>query len=245
MPKKDKKNKAKKEGQKQESQPNEVLQPVPTITPESGTPKTAHPDDTAPEPTIWQRNIKSFEDNWKVWTKDAAAYNEPIMVKEAYRTTDGSVFFEYADFGRLPVARSVRIQLALLKTRFAVTESYVEELQKDVTAAIAAKNSNKVLELNKEFFDRNKLAPDVATMCDLAALFFIRHDENPYIFCPLLHGKKVKQALENYHLQAFFLGACYRVLGQVSPQQLQVWNIGSETAFHDYLEGKVPMRKTK
>ena len=245
MPKKDKKNKAKKEGQKQECRPNEVLQPVPTITPESGTPKTAPPTDAAPEPTIWQRNIKTFEDNWKVWTKDAAAYNEPIMVKEAYRTTDGSVFFEYADFGRLPVARSVRIQLALLKTRFAVTETYVEDLQKDVTAAIAAKNSNKVLELNKEFFDRNKLAPDVATMCDLAALFFIRHDENPYIFCPLLHGKKVKQALENYHLQAFFLGACYRVLGQVSPQQLQTWNIGSETAFQDYLEGKIPMRKTK
>jgi hypothetical protein len=245
MPKKDKKNKAKREGQKQEYQPASQLPPVPTITPESGTPKTVPPTDAAPEPTIWQRNIQSFEDNWKVWTKDAAAYNEPIMVREAYRTTDGSVFFEYADFGRLPVARSVRIQLALLKTRFAVTETYVEDLQKDVTAAIAAKNSNKVLELNKEFFDRNKLAPDVATMCDLAALFFIRHDENPYIFCPLLHGKKVKQALENYHLQAFFLGACYRVLGQVSPQQLQVWNIGSETAFQDYLEGKVPMRKTK
>jgi hypothetical protein len=239
MPKKDKKNKAKKEGQKQEYQPAE------TLPPENGTPQTLPPTDAAPEPTIWQRNTQSFEENWKVWTKDAAAYNEPIMVREAYRTTDGSVFFEYADFGRLPVARSVRIQLALLKTRFAITETYVEELQKDVTAAIAAKDSTKVLALNKEFFDRNKLAPDVATMCDLAALFFIRHDENPYIFCPLLHGKKVKQALENYHLQAFFLGACYRVLGQVSPQQLQVWNIGSETAFQDYLEGKVPMRKTK
>lgn len=244
MSKKEKKNKDKRDKNAQ----SETVQPrITNEQPHATTPQPSltPPTDAAPEITIWQRNIKSFEDNWKVWTKDAAAYNEPIMVKEAYRTTDGSVFFEYADFGRLPVARSVRIQLALLKTRFAVTETYVEELQKDVTAAIAGKDNAKVLALNKEFFDRNRLAPDVATMCDLAALFFIRHDENPYIFCPLLHGKKVRQALENYHLQAFFLGACYRVLGQVSPQQLQVWNIGSETAFQDYLEGKVPTRKTK
>jgi len=221
----------------------EIATPAISIAETVAPPAPQNVPPPAPEVDIWTKNIAQFEKHWDIWTKEAKAQGEPIMVREAYRTTNGAVYFEYVDIGRLPVIRSLEINKALLKLKFAVTEEYIQKLEKEVQAAVAAEDHTRVLALNKEFFDRNKLAPEIPTMLELAAFFFIRHDENPYIFNPIIHGQKVRAAQTDFHLQSFFLDACWQILNQTAKPYLQLWKIGSEAAFQDYLQGKRPTRK--
>lgn len=186
---------------------------------------------------VWAENIAAFEANWKLWTQQQQAHRKPLMVKEAYRTVDGAVYFEYADIGDIPVIRSQKAAEALLKLSYAVTPQYVEQLQKQIAKAVENKDTDKVLQLNTDFFNRYKIAPEIPTMVDLAALFFIRHDENPYSFNPIIHGQKLKAANTNYDLQAFFLDASWLLMQMQVPQLLKLWKIGNSKDFQDYLQG--------
>jgi hypothetical protein len=196
----------------------------------------------APEIDIWQKNINEFEQGWQLWTKEAKAEAQPVMVREAYRTRNGAVYFEYADLGRIPVVRSLELNKLLLKLRFCITPDYIAQLKNEILKAIGDGDEKRVLALNKDFFDRADVAPEMPTMAELAALFFIRHDENPYTFNPIIHAQKLKAAQTDYNLQAFFLHASWDVMQQTDKDLLQIWQIGSEDAFRDYLQGKIPTR---
>lgn len=198
----------------------------------------------APEIDIWQKNINDFEQGWQLWTKEAKAEAQPVMVREAYRTRNGAVYFEYADLGRIPVVRSLELNKLLLKLRFCITPDYITQLKNELLKAVADKDEKRVLALNKDFFDRAEVAPEIPTMAELAALFFIRHDENPYTFNPIIHAQKLKAAQTDYNLQAFFLHASWDIMQQTDKDLLQTWKIGSSDAFRDYLQGKIPTRAT-
>jgi len=209
-----------------------IAPPTPTQAPQT------------PELDIWQKNINQFTKDWDFYTKEARAVSKPVQVSEAYRTRNGDVYFQYADLGRIPVARSLELNKQLLKLRFCITPEYMRDLETQATEAIAAGNTAKAMQLFKELFDRNKVAPEVPTMLELAVLFFVRHDENPYIHNPITHQQKIKAAEKDYNLQAFFLDASWQIMQQTDKALLQIWKIGNETAFRDYLQGKVPTRKT-
>lgn len=214
---------------------------VQTPAPEPIAPPT--PTQT-PEIDIWQKNINAFEKSWELWTKEARATSQPVMVREAYRTTNGAVYFEYADLGRIPVVRSLELNKLLLKLRFCITPEYVAQLKADVLKASDAGDTANLLRLNKDFFDRADVAPEMPTMAELAAIFFIRHDENPYTFNPIIHSQKIKATQTDYNLQAFFLDASWQIMQQTDAALLQTWKIGNEPAFRDYLQGKIPTRQT-
>jgi hypothetical protein len=196
----------------------------------------------AAEIDIWQKNINDFEQGWQLWTKEAKAEAQPVMVREAYRTRNGAVYFEYADLGRIPVVRSLELNKLLLKLRFCITPDYITQLKNEILKAIGDGDEKRVLALNKDFFDRADVAPEIPTMTELAAIFFIRHDENPYTFNPIIHAQKLKAAQTDYNLQAFFLHASWDVMQQTDKDLLKIWQIGSEDAFRDYLQGKIPTR---
>lgn len=198
----------------------------------------------APELDIWQKNINTFEKSWELWTAQARATSQPVMVREAYRTTNDAVYFEYADLGRIPVVRSLELNKLLLKLRFSITPEYIAQLKNEILKAVEAGETDKVLKLNKDLFDRADVAPEIPTMAELAAIFFIRHDENPYTFNPIIHTQKLKAAQTDYNLQAFFLDASWQIMQQTDAALLKIWKIGNEAAFRDYLQGKIPTRQT-
>lgn len=206
----------------------------------------------APEPAIIapsavlkaDANRKAFDDNMTFWNSQRPK-DKPAPMRERYAAKDGTIYYEYADISDLPVIRSQKLQEAMLKLEYAVTDKYMkEQLTPNIQKAIADKDKDLAMRIMADFVDRYNLAPEIPTMCDICALLLIRHDENPYSYNPIIHSQKQKHAQQDYDLQAFFLHASWLILLELKPQSLAFWKIGSEADFLSYLEGQTPIRKS-
>ena len=186
------------------------------------------------------QNRAAFSKSMSIWN---GTQKKPAPMREAYTSQDGTVYYEYADIGDLPLIRSQKLQEVLLKLAWGITPDYMAKvLIPQYSAAAEARDVNALVNVMSDFINRYQLAPEIPTMCELAALLFIRHDENPYAFNPIIHAQKIKHAATDYELQAFFLRAAWEIAKATMAQSLEIWKLGSAADFLDYLEGRVPTR---
>lgn len=187
------------------------------------------------------QNRAAFNKSMSIWN---STQRKPAPMREAYTSQDGTVYYEYADIGDLPLIRSQKLQECLLKLAWGITPDYMAKVFiPKYSAAAEARDANALVAVMSDFINRYQLAPEIPTMCELAALLFIRHDENPYAFNPIIHAQKIKHATSDYELQAFFLRAAWEIAKVTMAQSLENWRLGSADGFLDYLEGRVPTRK--
>jgi hypothetical protein len=196
-----------------------------------------------PPPTKADTNRAAFDANMSFWNNQRLS-DKPAPMRERYAAKDGTIYFEYADISDLPVIRNQKLQEAMVKLQFAVTEDYMSQLLiPKAREAIATGDKDAAMVLMSDFVDRYTLAPETNTMLEICALLLIRHDESPYSFNPIIHAQKMQHAAKDYDVQAFFLFACWLIMQQKAAALLELWKIGSEAAFLDYLAGKAPTRK--
>lgn len=185
-------------------------------------------------------NRKQFDENLTNWN---ASRPKPAPMREVYAANDGTIYYQYANLGDLPVIRSQMLQQANLKLLWAITPEYLERVfVPRYTEAAEAGDLAGVIAVVSDFLNRHKIAPEIPTMCEICAIMVIRHDENPYTFNPIIHAQKMRHAATDYDLQAFFLHTSWEVAKQVAAERLESWGIGSADGFLAYLSGEMPTR---
>jgi len=194
-------------------------------------------------PTKEEANRKLFDDSLTFWNSQRPN-DKPAPMRETYNAKNGAIYYEYADISDLPVVRNQMLQVAMIKLQFGITEEYMKQvLIPRAKEATAKGDKDTALVILADFIDRYQLAPEQETLIGICALLLIRHDENPYSYNPIIHAQKMRHAQSDYDLQAFFLSACWLLMQQKDKGLLELWRIGSEAGFLDYLEGKIPTRK--
>lgn len=187
-----------------------------------------------------EKNRAAFDENMTNWNEGRA---QTAPMREVYAASDGTIYYQYANLGDLPVIRSQMLQQANLKLLWAITSEYIDKVFiPRYTEAAEKGDAAALVAVVSDFINRHKIAPEIPTMCEICAILVIRHDENPYTFNPIIHSQKMRHAATDYDLQAFFLHTSWEVAKVVAAERLESWGIGSADGFLAYLTGEVPTR---
>lgn len=149
------------------------------------------------------------------------------------------VYYAYTDITKLPLQRQIKWFEHLLLFQFGLSGEYITDYKQRMQAAIQAGNMAAVSQLQQHFETRTAFVlpqlEDVYIRC--AALFVVRHDENPLGYNAHAEQAKLEAAQKSVELRSFFLSVCWELLAANTDlkAKLKGLNLNSEQDFTNYL----------
>lgn len=149
------------------------------------------------------------------------------------------VYYAYTDITKLPLQRQVKWFEQLLLFQFGLSGEYITDYKQRMQAAIQAGNIAAVAQLQQHFDTRTTFVlpelEDVYIRC--AALFVVKHDENPLSYNAHAEQAKLEAAQKSVELRAFFLSVCWELLAANTDLKVKLkgLNLNSEQDFTNYL----------
>ena len=138
----------------------------------------------------------------EVWAAEQRALNlRPAQLVQVKRAYSGNVYFEYKDFAQLPVERMHEFEALNVQLLYNIDSSDNFTLMVEtITKSIQTGNIKNVQASWNEFLARLTKLPSKGLMCQMAALFMIRHDENPHELNPQIQNEKITEGQQENQL---------------------------------------------
>lgn len=161
----------------------------------------------------WIANEKKHARLMEVWAAEQRAHNlRPAQLVKIKRAYSGNVYFEYKDFAQLPVERMHEFEALNVQLLYNIdSPDNFTLMVETITKSIQTGDIKSVRESWNEFLTRLNSLSSKSLMCRMAALFMIRHDENPHELNPQIQNEKVAELDRDSNLSAFFLTRCLEI----------------------------------
>ena len=166
------------------------------------------------------RRAAKNEKRYKTWLNgltpppgaDAAA------LRLVYSDRNDNNYYVFADPLSMSVERSEKIAEAVAASNYSVEKKDIVEALKNAMTAITAGDIKKLRsEILSELADVRHRMDRIgveALILDIAVLFFLTDNEDPYQVNPLITAEKRRRALEDHDLRAFFLVTIWDIYGK-------------------------------
>ena len=146
-------------------------------------------------------------------TMQATAKAEKCSMIEQFIDTNGDVYYSFASIDTFNVQRWIMSESLRLQIAYSLSPDYLQTAAKNLQSGLDALNSGDVEPLVKAAFDHvqriNNNTLDGSLFVKLAALYLIRHDENPTYHDEAIYQQKINRAARSYALKDFFLKCVY------------------------------------
>lgn len=146
-------------------------------------------------------------------TMQATAKAEKCNMVEQFIDTNGDVYYSFASIDTFNVQRWIMSESLRLQIAYSLSPAYLQTAAKELQSGLDALNSGDVEPLVKAAFDHvqriNNNTLDGSLFVKLAALYLIRHDENPTFHDETIYQQKIQRAQRSYALKDFFLKCVY------------------------------------
>lgn len=146
-------------------------------------------------------------------TMQATAKAEKCNMVEQFIDTNGDVYYSFASIDTFNVQRWIMSESLRLQIAYSLSPAYLQTAAKELQKGLDALESGDVQPLVKSAFDHvqriNNNTLDGSLFVKLAALYLIRHDENPTFHDETIYQQKIQRAQRSYALKDFFLKCVY------------------------------------
>lgn len=199
-----------------------------------------------PEISTADANRATHVEMKKNWDSAQQSAGYQVVPLTEFTVDDfGNVYYINAAALHVCVDRMIEIERATLSTYFGLDANFMQAYNEAIQNAIAAKDLDLIATLQSEFIQRQKTLPAVEKLLILACLYLYRHDENPYIYDPVMQQNKLKTAQRSPYLRGFFLRLSWGLmvkLEQSDTRHGDDWSSRSEIDFLQYSADETPTR---
>ena len=165
------------------------------------------------KPDFWSDARQLHEGLKKGWDAAAQASQLPLIhLNEIYRSASGSIYYTFVNPTALTLSRLKYIEKATIHIEHNLDADYLKVWNSHLEAAIRSKDIERINLLHNDFKMRTSEKLNDNTYLELACLYLLRHDENPYTIDPTAHKRKKDEVLKDPELHTFFLNFALAVV---------------------------------
>lgn len=167
------------------------------------------------EKDYWADARSTHETLKKGWDAAAQASQLPLIhLNEIYRSASGNIYYTFIDPSALTLSRLRYIEKAVIHIENALDADYLRAWNQQLDNAIRSKDIERIALLHSDFKLRTSEKTKDNAYLELACLYLLRHDENPYTFDPTSHKRKKEEVAQDPELYTFFLNFAWGVVQQ-------------------------------
>lgn len=177
-------------------------------------------------PTPLQTNRKTHKKLKKEW--DLAMLGsglDVVELEEVVISEKGVPYYSYKDISTLVMSRKTHLMQALRKLEYSVNPQWLKSIREEMVVAVGKNDTKTIKYLLNEWELRENKLPEMEVLLEVASVFFVRFNENPYTLESLTQKKKMEEVGEDFILQNFFLQEAWDLFkSQVQKAWLEKFN---------------------
>lgn len=155
------------------------------------------------------------------WDSDMiGAGLDVVELEEVVVSGKGVPYYTYKDISTLVMTRKTELIQALRKLEYVVNPKWLVGVREELKSSLEKGDTKNAQHLLKEWELRETKMPEKRLLMEVASVFFVRFDENPYTLSHLHQTQKIQEVEEDFVLQNFFLSQAWEIF---KSQLREVW----------------------
>lgn len=165
-----------------------------------------------PSSSPLEQNRNHHKELKKGWDSDMlGAGLDVVELEEVVVSGKGVPYYAYKDISTLVMSRKSELIQALRKLEYVVNPKWLVETRKEIKRLLEKREVKKAQFLLNEWEKRETQMPEKQVLMEVASVFFVRFDENPYTLSHISQSKKMEEVEEDFVLQNFFLSGAWEI----------------------------------